>query len=118
VLRGWNVENNQAFFDDAKDHCEELKKISNFSPFELEREQKEELAEAIELGLRNVPISDFCEIYQQREDYIIMGIKDKGSRLRRFGESYFNRAVDVEFNLIHGLDVDPEEIRKKYFSIS
>jgi len=83
ALGGWDYMKSKKMFQNISDFPEihdfpqKLKKIVNTNPFELSLLEKEDLAEALELALRKVPLTDFHGFYAFDHGIRIMGVREK-----------------------------------------
>ena len=89
-----------------------FKTIINFSPYDLTQEEKEELAEALELALRKVPVSDFYGIFQHDFGNLLMGIKNGKPIMVELG---FSPKFPKFLNEQRKLGLDPKEFEKWEF---
>lgn len=91
---------------------EEFKSEVNFSPYNLSDDEKEALAEAIELGLRKVPVSDFSGIYKHDFGNTFMGIKDSKPFIIELGFSPKYRDIELVLNLGMKFNISRKEFMK------
>jgi len=119
-LGGWDYEGKKSLLKnlknitEPKDYPLELQKIVNYNPFELSRNDKEELAEALELALRQVPISDFYGFYANDNGYLIMGIRNKKPFVEYITTEYTPTLHDIK---CLSLGLDEAEADKLYSEI-
>lgn len=86
-----------------------LNAIINFNPHDLTQDEKEALAEALELALRKVPVSDFYGVFQHDFGNLLMGIKNGRPIMVELGRSPKFSKTDLFLNLTLKLGIGQKE---------
>lgn len=81
-LGGWRLDRAKDVFPSA------FFSLINFSPFNFKPDELDAFIEALELGLKMVPVSDYFGIFQGDHGYTLMGAKDNKPIFMELGSSY------------------------------
>lgn len=114
-IGGWDPDFSYHFTNDKRFLSvfpDEFKLKINFSPHNLSRDEEEGLVEAIELGLRKVPVSDFRGIYKHDFGNTFMGIKDSRPFIIELGFSPKYRDIELVLNLGMKFNISRKEFMK------
>ncbi len=115
VFGGWDPKRASLFISDKNlipKFPRKFNALINFSPHDFSEDEKEALAEALELALRKVPVSDFYGVYKHDFGNLLMGIKD-GKPLRvELGVSPKFSKLDLFLNYTLKLGLDQKEFEK------
>lgn len=68
-LGGWRLEKYESVFPKG------FLSITNYSPFDLSKDEREDLIEALECALKKVPMSDFYGVYHHDLGNALMGVR-------------------------------------------
>ncbi len=88
AIGGW-----RSYEEEAKNQFFPYRSFINFCPFDFSQNDLEPLAEAFELALNKVPISDFYAVHLRDIDYCLMGYKNGKTFIISLGESYTDEDV-------------------------
>ena len=83
AMGGW-----RSYEEEANNQFIPYRSFINFCPFDFSQNDLEPLAEALELALNKVSISDFYAVHLQDDDYCFMGYKNGKTFIASLGESY------------------------------
>ena len=73
--------------------------LINFSPFDFTSNELDAFIEALELGLKMVPVADYYGIFQGDHGFTLMGAKDGKPIFMELGASYDDRKMEEYIRL-------------------
>ncbi len=93
-LGGWRMDEYEGRFP------EDFIKIINFSPFDLSKNDREGLIEALESVLRKVPIADFHAVYHHDLGNVLMGVRGSEPFIMELGYEYNEEDIEICLDIL------------------
>lgn len=92
-LGGWRIDKAKKVFPP------EFFFLINFSPFNFKPDELDSFVEALELGLKMVPVAYYYGIFQGDHGYTLMGARDGKPIFMELGSSYDKRKINEYLRL-------------------
>ncbi len=89
AIGGW-----RSYEEEANNQFFPYRSFINFCPFDFSQNNFEGLAEALEIAVNKVPISDFYAVHLRDIDYCLMGFKNGKTFVISLGESYTEEDIN------------------------